>query len=364
MDLCTSLSKKVEGLESELKQTRQTYNTTLTKLILRVKEVRTYCEGRQILEDGKECEICLYEDDLEEILEIQEKISVELLDVLVTTYENLDIYKEGVQEEKASWKDIMQESELHKKVIKRLISKEETHGHVTEESRRLTRMNYFKGNEVRRTLDLYLNRWIKFYPLPPWILKNEKVVKKKVSRKKSLAGKGAEEFAIEIESLGTKYPIVDWKTHVLVENFMYYQIFRADGSSKNYKIFSEMLDDFDRQDVLDLHRLVLQSDVCGIHILLMDNGIAIHMMIENKYPLTQEMLLKMLSRKLEVDHGLTLTFLRMTGCSLLLSETGCFLTSRGGLLLLTLHEELADLYLLRRHVVLTSCGVKLLLNLL
>ncbi|GJX73468.1 hypothetical protein Tco_0312063 [Tanacetum coccineum] len=31
---------------------------------------------------------------------------------------------------------------------------------------------------------------------------------------------------------------------------------RADGSSKNYKIFSEMLDDFDRHDVLDLHRLV------------------------------------------------------------------------------------------------------------
>ncbi|GJV58188.1 hypothetical protein Tco_1459193, partial [Tanacetum coccineum] len=43
-----------------------------------------------------------------------------------------------------------------------------------------------------------------------------------------------EEFAMEIESLATK----------------------ADGSSKNYKIFSEMLDDFDRQDVLDLHRLV------------------------------------------------------------------------------------------------------------
>ncbi|GJY70182.1 hypothetical protein Tco_0473885 [Tanacetum coccineum] len=55
-----------------------------------------------------------------------------------------------------------------------------------------------------------------------------------------------EEFAMKIESLGTKYPIVDWKTHVLTENFMYYQIIRADGGLKNYKIFSEMLDDFDR----------------------------------------------------------------------------------------------------------------------
>ncbi|GJV43970.1 hypothetical protein Tco_1428506 [Tanacetum coccineum] len=65
-----------------------------------------------------------------------------------------------------------------------------------------------------------------------------------------------EEFAEDVESLSTKYPIVDWKTCVLTENFMYYQIFRGDGSSKNYKILSEMLEDFDRQDVMDLYRLV------------------------------------------------------------------------------------------------------------
>ncbi|GJR63715.1 hypothetical protein Tco_1505877 [Tanacetum coccineum] len=98
---------------------------------------------------------------------------------------------------------------------------------------------------------------------------------------------------------------------------------RADGGSNNYKIFSEMLDDFDRQDILfqpdeedevwrHQHEYNLISwrlfDSCGIHILLMDNGIAIHMMIEKKYPLTQEMLLKMLSRKLEVDHENEMAF--------------------------------------------------------
>ncbi|GJX14832.1 hypothetical protein Tco_0206590 [Tanacetum coccineum] len=65
-----------------------------------------------------------------------------------------------------------------------------------------------------------------------------------------------DDIAIDVESLATKYLIVDWKTHILTENMMYYQIIRSDGSSKNYKIFSEMLDDFDRQDVMDLHRLV------------------------------------------------------------------------------------------------------------
>ncbi|GJW95507.1 hypothetical protein Tco_0175179 [Tanacetum coccineum] len=65
-----------------------------------------------------------------------------------------------------------------------------------------------------------------------------------------------DDIAIDVESFANKYPIVDWKTHILTENMMYYQIIRADGSSKNYKIFSEMLDDFDRQDVMDLHRLL------------------------------------------------------------------------------------------------------------
>ncbi|GJV43784.1 hypothetical protein Tco_1428320, partial [Tanacetum coccineum] len=161
-----------------------------------------------------------------------------------------------------------------------------------------------------------------------------------------------EEFAMEIVSLATKYPIVDWKTHVLKETFMYYQIIKAYGGLKNYKIFSEMLDDFDRQDVMDLHRLVEERyatsrpegydlmlwgdlkilfqpdeedevwkhqheynliswrlfDSCGIHILLMDNGIAIHMMIEKKYPLTQEMLSNMLRRKHKVDHENEMSF--------------------------------------------------------
>ncbi|GJY97407.1 hypothetical protein Tco_0514317 [Tanacetum coccineum] len=161
-----------------------------------------------------------------------------------------------------------------------------------------------------------------------------------------------DDVAIDVESLATKYPIVDWKIHILKENIMYYQIIRADGSSKNYKIFSEMLDDFDRLDVIDLHRLVNERyettspegydlllwgdlktlfepneedeiwknqqdynlirwrlfDLCRVHVLLMNTGVAIHMMIEKKYPLTQEMLSRMLNRRLEVDYESEMAF--------------------------------------------------------
>ncbi|GJW31193.1 hypothetical protein Tco_0051225 [Tanacetum coccineum] len=108
---------------------------------------------------------------------------------------------------------------------------------------------------------------------------------------------------------------------------MYYQIIRADGSSKNYKIFSGMLDDFDRQDMVDLYRLVkeryettspegydlllwgdLKTLFEPIHVLLMDIGIAIDMMVEMTYPLIQEMLSGMLNRRLEVDHESEMEF--------------------------------------------------------
>ncbi|GJT39024.1 putative ribonuclease H-like domain-containing protein [Tanacetum coccineum] len=161
-----------------------------------------------------------------------------------------------------------------------------------------------------------------------------------------------DDFDIDVESLANKYPIVDWKPHILNENIIYYQIIRADGSSKNYKIFSEMLDDFDTQDVIDLYRLVNERyetkspegydlllwgdlkilfepneedeiwknqedynliswrlfDSCRVHALLMNTGVAIHMMIEKKYPLTQEMLSRMLDRRLKVNSESEMAF--------------------------------------------------------
>ncbi|GJT73158.1 hypothetical protein Tco_1032444 [Tanacetum coccineum] len=100
-----------------------------------------------------------------------------------------------------------------------------------------------------------------------------------------------EEVPIEVESISTKFPIVDWKSY--------------------------MLRDFDiGLDVEELYRLDKKGiglprperslyDFCGIHMLLMENGMAIHMLTEKKYPLSQEMISKMLKKRLEVDHEST-----------------------------------------------------------
>ncbi|GKE76895.1 hypothetical protein Tco_1543015, partial [Tanacetum coccineum] len=65
-----------------------------------------------------------------------------------------------------------------------------------------------------------------------------------------------EEIAIDAIPLATKPPtIVDWKIHKEGKN-NYYQIIRANGSSKMYIIFSQMLKSFDRQVLEDLYKLV------------------------------------------------------------------------------------------------------------
>ncbi|GJU76358.1 hypothetical protein Tco_1273428 [Tanacetum coccineum] len=43
-------------------------------------------------------------------------------------------------------------------------------------------------------------------------------------------------------------------------------------------------------------------DFCGVHVILMSTGLVIHMMVERKYPLSKDILSKMLSRRLEIDH--------------------------------------------------------------
>ncbi|GJW72117.1 hypothetical protein Tco_0129034 [Tanacetum coccineum] len=65
-----------------------------------------------------------------------------------------------------------------------------------------------------------------------------------------------EEVAIDAIPLATKPPsIVDWKIHKEGQT-SYYQITRADGSSKMYLVFSQLLKSFDREDLETLWMLV------------------------------------------------------------------------------------------------------------
>ncbi|GKB11069.1 hypothetical protein Tco_1357917 [Tanacetum coccineum] len=65
-----------------------------------------------------------------------------------------------------------------------------------------------------------------------------------------------EEIAIDAIPLATKSPtIVDWKIHKEGKK-SYFQIIKADGSSKVYLVFSQLLKSFDREDLVELYKLV------------------------------------------------------------------------------------------------------------
>ncbi|GJZ28065.1 hypothetical protein Tco_0572712 [Tanacetum coccineum] len=157
--------------------------------------------------------------------------------------------------------------------------------------------------------------------------------------------------------MSVKYPIVDWESQNLgsvdMEDIHVYKIIRADGNTSYHKTFSSMLRKFDRQDLMDLHRLVMKRfedntpegynlllwgdlkvmfepnaedeiwsnqqdwtliswklyENCGVHSLLMDGTLTcFNMLVEKRYPLIKEMLKKMLNWKLEAEAESTMAF--------------------------------------------------------
>ncbi|GKD19642.1 hypothetical protein Tco_1208800 [Tanacetum coccineum] len=71
-----------------------------------------------------------------------------------------------------------------------------------------------------------------------------------------------EDETVDPEILFVKYLIVDWESQNLgsvnMEDIHVYKIIRADGNTSYHKTFSSMLKKFDRQDLMDLHRLVMK----------------------------------------------------------------------------------------------------------
>ncbi|GKB09832.1 putative ribonuclease H-like domain-containing protein [Tanacetum coccineum] len=159
--LCKSLSKKIEGLESELKQTKPTYNVALTKLIKRVKNLEQIIkiskamrmvkivlsededatedsskQGRKISDIDEDLNISLVQDEEEEPTELVEdqgsgekgekEVSIAGLPIsTATTTPDVSTASEmgsaaGIKA-KGKGKGIMQESMPSKKVKKRIV---------------------------------------------------------------------------------------------------------------------------------------------------------------------------------------------------------------------------------------------------
>ncbi|GJU01366.1 hypothetical protein Tco_1111704 [Tanacetum coccineum] len=155
-----------------------------------------------------------------------------------------------------------------------------------------------------------------------------------------------DEVAVDDIPLATKPPsIVDWKI-VKEGKISYFQIIRADGSSKRYSAFIQMLKSFDRKDLETLWKLVKAKhgytrpeegyervlwgdlktmfehhvedavwrnvreskvlvwklfDSYGVHFVRFQN-LHVFMLVEKRYPRTPATITDMLNKKLQADH--------------------------------------------------------------
>ncbi|GJZ56562.1 hypothetical protein Tco_0611755 [Tanacetum coccineum] len=152
---------------------------------------------------------------------------------------------------------------------------------------------------------------------------------------------------ISVIPLVVKSPIVSKKSYCKGD-VGYYEIYRADGSYKTYIFFRDILNDFDREDLIVLYKIFNEKytstrldfddlmlwgymkimfepnnddavwknhhsqeliewklyDSCGVHSLMLGE-VSIHILVEKKYPLPQDTLTRMLQWKLHVNYDVT-----------------------------------------------------------
>ncbi|GJS15267.1 hypothetical protein Tco_0409739 [Tanacetum coccineum] len=209
------------------------------------------------------------------------------------------------------------------------------------------KMNYFKGMTYEEIRPIFEKVWDQTQSFVPMDSEKEKESAKKAGGEKAELKEClniVEDEVEVIEPLSAKAPITDWGIHSLGICSLYIAD-RADGSSKMYRFFSDMLKSFNMQDLEDMYKLVKEThkmkkpeaealvlwgdlktifepdesdeiwknqqdhtliewrlfDSYGVHSLVMGT-IAIYMLVERQYPLTQEMLERMLNWRLQIDH--------------------------------------------------------------
>ncbi|GJR70506.1 putative reverse transcriptase domain-containing protein [Tanacetum coccineum] len=170
-----------------------------------------------------------------------------------------------------------------------------------------------------------------------------------------------EEKEVDYEILDRKYPIKEWKTECLgakpqtdqaehLEEINLNVVIRSNGQKRYFSTLMTVLSIFDREDLNAVYQLVMEKyhdempegfdrvlwgnlmvmfnpddenefwnaqqdwkivswklhGSSGIHTLVTDTGLVIHMLVEKKYPLRKEVLMQMLKLKLESEEENTM----------------------------------------------------------
>ncbi|GKA75835.1 hypothetical protein Tco_0782213 [Tanacetum coccineum] len=314
MDMCTKLSEKVLDLE----HTKTAQAQEITNLKLRVKKLekkagfRTHnfkrlYKGRSRIEAiDRDAEVTLVETQRRNDENDDNRFSTYEIDLAqeITLAQALAAMKSAKPKEK----DVFQESsenvkskdkgkaimiepkmplkkkdqiELNEELVREIEAEEKKfftaqraeairNKPLTKNQRRNQKIQYLKNiagyshaqlkdksfDEVQKLFEKHM-KWINSFVPMEEDLSSEKVEddKEEEELKKCFELAKEEEIAINAIPLATKVPVIGFQIHTRGKPG-YYEIFRADGSSKLYHVFSQLLSDFDREDLVNLWKLV------------------------------------------------------------------------------------------------------------
>ncbi|GJX50388.1 hypothetical protein Tco_0277233 [Tanacetum coccineum] len=147
-----------------------------------------------------------------------------------------------------------------------------------------------------------------------------------------------EEKEVDYEILDRKYPIKEWKTECLrtkprvdkaehLEEIHQNVVIRSNGQKRYFSTLMRVMSIFDRDDLNGDLMVMFNPDdedefwnsqqdwnivswklhgSLGVHTLVTEEGLVIHMLVEKKYPLRKKVLLKMMELKLESEEDSTM----------------------------------------------------------
>ncbi|GJW07948.1 hypothetical protein Tco_1570371 [Tanacetum coccineum] len=141
-----------------------------------------------------------------------------------------------------------------------------------------------------------------------------------------------EDKEVDYEILDKKYPIIEWKSKYLGIKPQYDEtkdlkeinlnvVIRSNGQRRYFSTLMRVLSIFDREDLSAVYQLMMdryQDEIpkdfdklkihgsSGVHTLMTEAGLVIHMLVEKKYPLRKKVLLQMLELKLESEEDSTM----------------------------------------------------------
>ncbi|GJW12170.1 hypothetical protein Tco_1577997 [Tanacetum coccineum] len=341
--LCTKLSNKVDSLETELKQTKQTYGAALTKLIKKVKKLEqtvktsqarrrakivvlddeessndTSKQGRMIEDIDQDAGISLVTLTKVSSQEDQSKDQLGVLSaakVLVdTAKKNVNTYtrrrravstgSEGV----GTASKIFSTAEESVSIVGASMpvstaEQEELLASETTENEANPPLADIDWDDVQYQIQADKDLTQKLQKTREGLEPTEELKADEISQEdlqQIIMVVPVEE--VYVKALQVKYPIIDWEVYS-EDTRKYWKIIRVGNHIEAYQTFDDMLKKFDRDDLEYIHDPLTWRlyDTCGVHHVSTDKGHDIFMLVEKDYPLTRGLLTLMLSNKLQVD---------------------------------------------------------------